>query len=148
MIPGPPSSSRIPISYPTQDGFFLAPPPSSSVSTMGEAFSDSQAFSFPPLYPDAPHYTSKYRAQAELIRNNAVGAPVSAHFAPTGGTGAPVGPGIPGTSPLSVYSDLRPSSGNSSWVSWSQEPGSSSASAPSSYHHQEPLHGNTLNYHY
>ncbi|KXN82112.1 Zinc finger and BTB domain-containing protein 8B [Leucoagaricus sp. SymC.cos] len=87
-LSGPPSaisSSRIPISY-SPDEFFLAPAPT-SVPTMAESLYSSSGFSFPPLYPEpasAPgvDFTSKYRAQAELLRSGSS----SAHFAPTGGT--------------------------------------------------------------
>lgn len=120
---------------------------------MADTLYSSQTFAFPPLYPDpatsAPNadFTSKYRAQAELLRNGAAAVSSSAHFAPTGGTGGPVGPGIPGNSPLSppqLYNDPRSASGASSWVSWGHE-------GSESYHthgQQDPLHGNTLNYRY
>jgi hypothetical protein len=159
-IPGPASaafsassSSRIPISY-NPDEFFLGPAPSSaSVPSMAEY----TAFSFPPLYPEqqGADFTSKYRAQAELLRTSSS----SAQFAPAGGTaaaagggGGPVGPGMPpgggGHSSSSSVYDNRPPSGGSSWggsaVSWGHD-------SPDPYHshpQQGTLHGNTLNYRY
>ncbi|KAF5359728.1 hypothetical protein D9756_002889 [Leucocoprinus leucothites] len=144
VIPGPGSaslsSSRIP-NYGAPDEFFLAPAPSSANGpSMAESLYASSGFAFPPLYPEpattAPgaDFTSKYRAQAEMLRNTSS----SAHFAPTGGGGGPIGPGMPpggggsSLSPQNLYSsssEQRPGSAASSWgaVSWGHD-------SPDPYH--------------